>query len=640
MARVFLSYDRDDAAKARTLAETLEAAGHSVWWDSHIKGGTEYSKEIEQALSDAEAVVVLWSRYAINSPWVRDEAAAGRDRGKLVPIRLDEAEAPMGFRQYQNIDLSKWKGRGTPSGVQEIIACIDRLSSEQPETPIKAPSPVRRQPGWARQTWFATIGALVLAAIGIAYLLVNRGGSGSAPVVAVVAADNNAATRSLADDLFIKLGSLQTTNADALQLVEQSSDADPDLSFRVSQRTVDRQALAIVALLAGNGDLMWSREFAQEKGPEADLRQQIAYSAALVLKCATEAMAPGHARLKQATLKLYLNGCARYAGEAIEEPQAFLEIFTKVTEDAPDFEAGWAKLLIAETEVFLTSNYDPTLRKGLTKHIAQARKLNPHMAEAYDAEAWMMPIWNINGWMPLSEAAVAKNPSNVIALTEHSNDMFQVGRLQKSITFARRSVQADPLSPWVRNSLIVALAHAGEVEAANDALEEAERLWPGASNFVRARFWLASRYGDPREALALLKSGKVPGPTISPAMESFLEARIDPTPSKVERAIAEARTVGRIKRWLQSYIDALVEFRRKDELIEALIGYDPGAYLGPAEVFEPRFGFLHDDVRFMAIMKKWGSQLDYWKKSGNWPDFCSRPSLPYDCKVEAAKVSS
>jgi hypothetical protein len=29
--------------------------------------------------------------------------------------------------------------------------------------------------------------------------------------------------------------------------------------------------------------------------------------------------------------------------------------------------------------------------------------------------------------------------------------------------------------------------------------------------------------------------------------------------------------------------------------------------------------------------------VHYWKVSGNWPDFCFDPTLPYDCKKEAAK---
>ena len=112
MASVFLSYDREDATKARSIALALEKAGHQVWWDRHIKGGAQYSKEIEAALKAAQAVVVLWSKESIDSAWVRDEAAAGRDSGRLVPIKLDQAEPPLGFRQYQTIDLSAARGRG------------------------------------------------------------------------------------------------------------------------------------------------------------------------------------------------------------------------------------------------------------------------------------------------------------------------------------------------------------------------------------------------------------------------------------------------------------------------------------------------------------------------------------------------
>lgn len=84
MASVFLSYDRDDANKARPIAAALEKAGHSVWWDKHISGGSQYAKEIEQALNSVDVVVVLWTSSSVESPWVRDEAGSGRDRDRLV----------------------------------------------------------------------------------------------------------------------------------------------------------------------------------------------------------------------------------------------------------------------------------------------------------------------------------------------------------------------------------------------------------------------------------------------------------------------------------------------------------------------------------------------------------------------------
>ena len=60
MANVFLSYGHDDVALARPLAAALERAGHMLWWDWHIGGGTQFAKEIEQALGRADVVIVLW----------------------------------------------------------------------------------------------------------------------------------------------------------------------------------------------------------------------------------------------------------------------------------------------------------------------------------------------------------------------------------------------------------------------------------------------------------------------------------------------------------------------------------------------------------------------------------------------------
>ena len=68
MANIFLSYDRDDEVRARPIAKQLELAGHSVWWDRQIKGGGEFSAEIEAALGQADKVVVLWSERAVRSP--------------------------------------------------------------------------------------------------------------------------------------------------------------------------------------------------------------------------------------------------------------------------------------------------------------------------------------------------------------------------------------------------------------------------------------------------------------------------------------------------------------------------------------------------------------------------------------------
>ncbi|MEO8548314.1 MAG: TIR domain-containing protein [Sphingomicrobium sp.] len=134
MARVFLSYARENAGEAQALAEAIDAAGHTVWWDRHVHGGLRFADEIDRELKEADVVVVLWSQDSIGSAWVQDEAAEGRDSGRLVPVKLDACKPPLGFRQYQTLDLSgDLSGSETPS-LQELLHAIASTAGEDPST--------------------------------------------------------------------------------------------------------------------------------------------------------------------------------------------------------------------------------------------------------------------------------------------------------------------------------------------------------------------------------------------------------------------------------------------------------------------------------------------------------------------------
>ncbi|MBA3527399.1 MAG: TIR domain-containing protein [Pseudomonadota bacterium] len=142
MARVFLSYARADADAAKRLAELVARAGHEVWWDREIQGGSRFSNEIDKALSNAEAVVVLWSAASLESAWVQDEAAEGRDSGRLVPVLLEQVRPPLGFRQYQSIDCTDLD---TASGLAQLDALLRTIAKmdgapEQPSALASGPS--------------------------------------------------------------------------------------------------------------------------------------------------------------------------------------------------------------------------------------------------------------------------------------------------------------------------------------------------------------------------------------------------------------------------------------------------------------------------------------------------------------------
>jgi TolB-like protein len=130
--RVFLSYAREDRPAAEPLIRALEAAGYDVWWDGLLIGGVAFARTTEDALETADAVVVLWSRQSRDSHWVRDEATRGRDRGCLVPVSLDGAEPPLGFRQFQVIDLRPWNGDPNAPEIRAIVRALEVVRQNAP----------------------------------------------------------------------------------------------------------------------------------------------------------------------------------------------------------------------------------------------------------------------------------------------------------------------------------------------------------------------------------------------------------------------------------------------------------------------------------------------------------------------------
>ncbi len=106
MTDIFISYARADRAKIEKFVSALEAEGYSVWWDRHVAGGSEFSKDIEKELAAAKAVIVAWSKQSIESRWVKDEAGLAAEAGKLVSLSLDGSLPPIGFKQFHAIDFS------------------------------------------------------------------------------------------------------------------------------------------------------------------------------------------------------------------------------------------------------------------------------------------------------------------------------------------------------------------------------------------------------------------------------------------------------------------------------------------------------------------------------------------------------
>lgn len=144
---VFLSYSRDDQKDALLIFNALENAGFSVWWDGLLEGGERFAHTTKAALENAKAVVVCWSKTSIDSHWVHDEATRGRDVGKLVPLSLDGSDPPLGFGQFQCIDVSHAKSKPSSVEMQKMLRAVAALHEmdEPPAMPASSSLQIGRR---------------------------------------------------------------------------------------------------------------------------------------------------------------------------------------------------------------------------------------------------------------------------------------------------------------------------------------------------------------------------------------------------------------------------------------------------------------------------------------------------------------
>ena len=126
---IFLSYSRDDQARARIFAECFAAEGLKVWWDVTLHAGQAYDEVTETALRSARAVVVLWSKRSVASRWVRAEATLGERHGTLLPAMIESCERPVMFELTQTADLKDWHGDREDRAWISFVEDVRRLVS-------------------------------------------------------------------------------------------------------------------------------------------------------------------------------------------------------------------------------------------------------------------------------------------------------------------------------------------------------------------------------------------------------------------------------------------------------------------------------------------------------------------------------
>lgn len=141
MFDAFISHAHEDKAAAARLVERLTAVGLTVWVAfEKVRGGEPLVSALQDGLLSCKNLVVLWSRDAVESPWVDEEWTAvvllSKEKGAdlergIIHCRLDDTQLPPFLLKYVHCSLQgPW-----PDGIAFVVDALGGpvLPTPEPE---------------------------------------------------------------------------------------------------------------------------------------------------------------------------------------------------------------------------------------------------------------------------------------------------------------------------------------------------------------------------------------------------------------------------------------------------------------------------------------------------------------------------
>ncbi|MES2903541.1 MAG: TIR domain-containing protein [Pseudomonadota bacterium] len=469
---LFLSYAHADAKRAEALAAVLGARGYTIWWDSMIEGGASFAKSIRGALEAADAVIVLWSKTSIESDWVADEAAQGRDRKRLVPLSLDGSLPPLGFRQYQTIDLSGRNVKPSAAQIERIERAIRAAIGQ-----VAIASRPALSTGFDRRRALLLGGgaAAVLAGAGTIFVFRDDlfGPDAADRSIAVLPFKNlsgDAAQAYLSDGLTDEVRTALTRNAGLMVLAATTSNTARDdqgdaksiagklgvahLLEGSVQRAGDVVRVSIDLTDGKTGFSTWSKRVDAKLSDILAFQTEIArtVSEALSVRMATRDPAPGGTR-NVAAYEAYLRGKALYnlsRDEATDREAKAL--FENAIAADPDFALAHAALSRVLSSIAALYVPGPEIKPTFAAAIAEGKKavaLAPKLAEGQLALGFATFIGTLDAKAARQayDLAYRYGRGNADILLLYALYTVRTRRPGEAGAAIQRAVALDPLNP-------------------------------------------------------------------------------------------------------------------------------------------------------------------------------------------------
>ena len=632
MASVFVSYAREDAPKAKAIASALEESALEVWFDERIHSGSEYSREIENALARASAVLVLWSKNSIGSPWVRDEAAEGRDSGRLVSVTLDDCRPPIGFRQFQTTDLSQRSGRGTPDRLKDVIAAIHAKTGGDPISTASAS--VRKSHGRRlRPAWLAA--ALLLVVVTVAAVLIVRragnppGRTMSVALLPFTADSSDAEARKLAAAARDSVADTLSQGAFAVRTVDAAQVGKPVADFLISghmTRGAEKLAATVRMEETAHHVVVFSHTFETTRDKADEFPQLIGAQVASQLSWTAPMLAMERRHPSDPAI---IAGLLQGSTAGLDSLGALHDYQTarRLAAQAPN--SPLAQNSFAFNTAFALAEIPLEER---AQAVAAARRaadrtleLAPEFGGAY------IPYCLLHSEQRRVECedglrrGMRAEPDSAFANFFLSRLLSTVGRNREALELAKLSLGHDPYMPYKIGQTLRLLGLTGNAPEAAELYRNSARWWPANDIIKWAWFSGMIARGDFQSAeKAVEESGEKPSPVLQAIVrQSSAQVRaLCKSPSEDDElpcmlALAKSGDMDEA----YALADKIYPPRRgRTAADEERIWLEHPDVMTPVFITAPGAAPLRRDPRYVALAARVGL-LSYWR-SGRPPDFC------------------
>lgn len=496
MANVFLSYARGDRIAAERLANAIGETGLTVWWDRHIKGGAEFSRDIERQLNEAAKVLVLWSKEAVDSRWVRDEASVAADSGRLVSASIDGTPPPLGFRQFHTIDLKGWSA--TRSAIPPALA--EALDVDTP-----APAAARAPPAQRQRLIAAGIGALLFAGIATVAIVQPE------PFDRLVSGDRQSEELSLAIMPFVTYGpeidylgsglasaladslaplsGLKITASTSTKAIAGLKLTAPEIGRKLNithlvegdvQRIGERYAISVRLIEARTSEQIWTRSFEGGSEQLQRLKNRMARELAGALRARLGAgqgdVAEKHdvdPEAYEAYLRALERVSARGEWDARTEAIKQFRLAASIQPDFADAHAGYAYLLALTPPHNLGVTWEQMIAEQQRAN-ARALELDPDNDLALIAKAMALKTFygDVDETFAIDQAVLRRSPDFAPAHYSAAASLWMRGRHREAIHHLDQALALDPFDTPIHTYRAKILNSLGQYENVRDAVEK------------------------------------------------------------------------------------------------------------------------------------------------------------------------